>query len=100
MDMLSTPIQNMDLHHHQQDQQEQQLQCSWVHQQHTASVAAAPMDKLVEGRVSGSETEPLGRVVSAEVAGDVQDHGDGSYTCSYTHTKAGQYDLYVMNGEG
>lgn len=36
--------------------------------------------------------------VVAVAAGEVHDHGDGSYTASYTHTGAGRYRLHVTNG--
>jgi alkylation response protein AidB-like acyl-CoA dehydrogenase len=40
------------------------------------------------------------QVVIAVAVGEVQDHGDGSYSCSYSHTVAGAYELHVLNGEG
>jgi hypothetical protein len=39
------------------------------------------------------------QVVTAVAVGDVQDNGDGSYSCSYSHTVAGAYELHVLNGK-
>jgi hypothetical protein len=59
-------------------------------------------------RVQGLWEGPLGSTVQATgsasvleavAAGEVQDNGDGTYSCSYTHTVAGSYDLHVINGE-
>lgn len=38
-------------------------------------------------------------VLEAVAAGDVQDNGDGTYSCSYAHTVAGSYYLHVTNGK-
>lgn len=38
-------------------------------------------------------------VVEAVAVGDVQDSGDGRYSCSYVHPVAGVYELHVTNGE-
>lgn len=40
----------------------------------------------------------LTEVVTAVAEGEVQDNGDGSYSCSYTYTKAGQFELHITNG--
>lgn len=42
---------------------------------------------------------PAAAVVEAVAVGDVQDRGDGTYSCSYSYTVAGAYQLHVMNGE-
>lgn len=34
----------------------------------------------------------------AVAVGEVQDHGDGTYSCSYSYTAAGAYELHVTNG--
>lgn len=57
------------------------------------------MTQQVEAGEGGGEAEHQVVLVPAVAVGDVQDCGDGTYTCSYTHTKAGQYDLHVVNGE-
>jgi hypothetical protein len=38
-------------------------------------------------------------VLEAVTVGEVQDNGDGTYSCSYTHTVAGSFYLHVTNGE-
>lgn len=38
-------------------------------------------------------------VLEAVAAGEVQDNGDGTYSCCYTHTVAGSYYLHVTNGK-
>jgi hypothetical protein len=45
------------------------------------------------------DSEMSHEVVTAVAVGEVQDNGDGSYSCSYSHTAAGTYELHVLNGE-
>lgn len=37
--------------------------------------------------------------VEAVAVGEVQDLGDGTYSCSYTHTVAGLFELHITNGK-
>jgi hypothetical protein len=63
-------------------------------------IGGSPGSNLMEWeRMCGRAEQHQVLVVSAVAAGEVQDHGDGSYSCSYTHTTAGLYDLHVVNGE-
>eukprot|EP00878_Enallax_costatus_P033445 GHUV01036903.1.p1 GENE.GHUV01036903.1~~GHUV01036903.1.p1 ORF type:complete len:228 (-),score=64.99 GHUV01036903.1:508-1191(-) len=37
--------------------------------------------------------------VVAVAVGDIQDNGDGTYSCSYSHVTAGLFELHVTNGK-
>lgn len=50
------------------------------------------------GAAAAAAAAAAGAVIEAVAAGDVQDNGDGTYTCSYTHSAAGTYELHVTNG--
>lgn len=47
---------------------------------------------------AGGGAAGAGAVIEAVAVGDVQDNGDGTYTCSFTHNAAGTYELHVTNG--
>lgn len=58
----------------------------------TAAGTAAPI-------TSSSSNNIGGPVLEAVAVGDVQDNGDGTYSCSYRYQVAGTYELHVTNGE-
>jgi hypothetical protein len=107
-----------------QQQQQQQLGCAACGDQTVkqstveaaAATAAAPaagrcvnatadwgaigdedQDRLLLLHEDSSFVPP--ELVTAVAVGEVQDNGDGSYSCSYSHAVAGPYELHVLNGE-
>uniref|UniRef100_A0A383V7D2 MORN repeat-containing protein n=1 Tax=Tetradesmus obliquus TaxID=3088 RepID=A0A383V7D2_TETOB len=61
-------------------------------------------EQQAEEKASEEEEEvsesAVPQVVTAVAVGEVQDNGDGTYCCSYSHTAAGAYELHVLNGGG
>lgn len=46
----------------------------------------------------GDHDQQLQEVVTAAAVGQVQDNGDGTYTCGYSCNIAGDYELHIITG--
>ena len=61
-------------------------------------IASQAKDELNNRRLCGGDTFNVRLEGPASVEGSVEDHGDGTYTASYTACRAGPYTLSVTNG--
>jgi hypothetical protein len=63
------------------------------------NTAAEDYQELLQPEDSDMRPDMSPEVVTAVAVGEVQDNGDGTYSCSYSHTVAGAYEMHVLNGE-
>jgi hypothetical protein len=65
----------------------------------TVDLGISGVEDLLQDLLQPEDSGMPPVVVTAVAVGEVQDNGDGSYSCSYSHSVAGPYQLHVLNGE-
>lgn len=63
------------------------------------TVASSTSSGSSSGASVGEAEYRTPAVLQAVAVGEVQDNGDGTYSCSYRHDVAGSYELHITNGE-